>query len=660
MPVLFPLLCQVPSLAKACTYYSSTVPFEDGTNPCRPMPEEIQISLPALEPAIAAYFTRRSRKIIFTLTGLWLLLYGSFTLFRPPLLDDADSVHAEVAREMVVRHDWITLYANGIRYLEKAPLMYWSMAASFTVFGPEDWAARLPLAIYALALFLTIFWSGPRFFNSAIAGFYAALILLTSFGIFIYTHIILPDVIVCLWLSVAMLLFWISLQHQQPSRATAWGFAAACALNVLTKGLIGIVFPLGIVFLFLWLNRNLGHLRRWHPFSSLLVFLAIAVPWHIAAGIRNPSQGHPFGVTPTQGNVHGFFWFYFINEQVLRYLNRRVPRDYDTVPLVLFWGLLAVWLMPWIAFVFRAIVPVRMRSSLRRVHLPRHDQAWNLLGIWAAFVMVFFSFSTRQEYYALPALPPIALMIGGWLGREEKCSARDPRRIAGRRIAIVLFLLGAMGSILAAYLAIRGRPLAPGSDISILLTQNPGDYALSLGHFLDLSTRAMGAFRLPLILTAVALAAGTFANMILRSVNLIRIGNYALAAMMVVFLIAAHMALVTFSPVLSSKTLADAIGPRLQTGDIVEINGEYEAGSTLGFYLRRQVRVLNGRSSNLWYGSFFSDAPQIFDDDASFRQLWSGPRRIFLWTPKDQAPALPGPAYMIAQSGGKEIVSNQR
>jgi 4-amino-4-deoxy-L-arabinose transferase-like glycosyltransferase len=613
-----------------------------------------------LEPAIAAYFTRRSRKIIFTLTGLWLLLYGSFTLFRPPLLDDADSVHAEVAREMVEQHDWITLHADGIRYLEKAPLMYWSMAASFTVFGPEDWAARLPLAFYALALFLTIYWSGPRFFNSSIAGFYAALILLTSFGIFIYTHIILPDVIVCLWLSVAMLLFWISLQHQHPSRATAWGFAAACALNVLTKGLIGIVFPLGIVFIFLLLNRNLGHLRRWHPFSSLVVFLAIAVPWHIAAGIANPSQGHPTGATPTPGNVHGFFWFYFINEQVLRYLNRRVPRDYDTVPLLLFWGLLAVWLMPWIAFVFRAIVPVRMRSSLRRVRLPRHDQAWNLLGIWAAFVMVFFSFSTRQEYYALPALPPIALMIGGWLGREEKSSARAPGRIAGRRIAIVLFLLGAMVAILAAYLAIRGRPLAPGSDISILLTQNPGDYALSLGHFLDLSTRAMGAFRLPLILTAVALAAGTFANMILRSINLIRIGNYALAAMMVVFLIAAHMALVTFSPVLSSKTLADAIGPRLQGGDIVEINGEYEAGSTLGFYLRRQIRILNGRSSNLWYGSFFNDAPQIFDDDASFRRLWSGPQRIFLWTPQDQVPGLPGPAYTIAQSGGKEILSNQR
>jgi len=601
-----------------------------------------------LEPAIAAKITHRSRKIILTLAGLWLLLYASFTLFSPPLLDDADSVHAEVAREMVARQNWITLYANGIRYLEKAPLMYWSMAASFTLFGPHDWAARLPLAIATLALFLVVYATGRRLFASDTAGFYAALILLTSLGIFIYTRIIIPDVIVCLWLSLAMLLFWISLEQPQPSRATAWGFAAACALNVLTKGLIGIVFPLAIVIIFLLLNRNLGHLRRWHPFSSLLVFLLIALPWHLAAGIANPSQGNPGGTMPAPGNVHGFLWFYFINEQVLRYLNRRVPRDYDTVPLLLFWGLLAAWLMPWIAFVFKAIAPVRT------------DQAWKLLAIWAAVVMLFFSFSTRQEYYALPALPPLALMIGGWLGREEKCSARDPLRIAGRRIAIVLFLLGAAGGLLAAFLAIRAHPPAPSVDISTLLTQNPGEYALSLGHFLDLTTRALSAFRPPLILTAIALLAGPLANLILRFSNRIRMANYALVAMMVVFLVAAHLALVTFSPVLSSKALADAIRPRLQAGDVVEIHGEYEAGSTLGFYLRRQVRIFNGRSSDLWYGSFFSDAPNIFDNDASFQGLWSGPQRIFLWTPMDQVPALPGPAYVIAQNGGKEILSNRR
>ncbi len=647
-----------------------------------------------MEPAIAAHFTRTSTKRIFALIGLWFLLYASFALLHPPLLDDADSVHAEVAREMVARHDWVTLYANGLRYLEKAPLMYWSMAASISLFGPQDWAARLPLAFAALALFLVVYRTGSRMFASEMAGFYAALILLSSSGIFIYARIIIPDVMVCLWLSLSMLLFWISLNEQTPSRATAWGFAAACALNVLTKGLIGIVFPVGIIFVFLALHGNLRHLRRWHPGSSLLVFLLLAAPWHIAAGIANPSQGNPAGTMPSPGNVHGFFWFYFINEHVLRYLNRRVPRDYDTVPLFLFWGLLIVWLMPWIAFAFKAIDCVRVRSPRRLEHfrnwcrpkqpaftwfslkenhtslllsdhrdcenaLPLNDQAGNLLGIWAACVLLFFSFSTRQEYYALPALPPLALMIGGWLAREELCSARDPLRVAGRRIAAVLFVLGMAGSMVAAFLAMHAQPPAPGVDIATLLTQNPGDYALSLGHFLDLTGRTMGIFRLPLLLTATALAGGTSANLILRFIHRVRMGNYALCSMMVVFLIAAHMALVRFSPVLSSKHLADAVQSRLQIGDVVEIHGEYEAGSTLGFYLRRQVRILNGRSSNLWYGSFFTDAPAVFDDDASFRKLWGGPRRVFLWTPLDQAPALPGAAYVIAQSGGKEILSNQ-
>jgi hypothetical protein len=119
------------------------------------------------------------------------------------------------------------------------------------------------------------------------------------------------------------------------------------------------------------------------------------------------------------------------------------------------------------------------------------------------------------------------------------------------------------------------------------------------------------------------------------------------------------MALVTFSPVLSSAVLADAIRPRLQPNDVVVLNGEYESGSTLGFYLHRQVRILNGRSSNLWYGSFFTDAPAIFDDDASIARLWGGPRRIFLLTDATRPPHLPGAVYTVAASGGKAVLSNR-
>ncbi len=201
----------------------------------------------------------------------------------------------------------------------------------------------------------------------------------------------------------------------------------------------------------------------------------------------------------------------------------------------------------------------------------------------------------------------------------------------------------------------RCTPGAPRGDLAAALSTNPGEYALSFGHFLDLSTRAMTFFRVPLVLTAIALLVGTGGYLRLRGHAAIA----ALAAGGVLFLIAAHIALVTFSPVLSSAGLADAIRPQLKPADVIVLNGEYESGSTLGFYLHRQLRILNGRSSNLWYGSFFSDAPAIFDDDASIARLWSGPQRVFLLTDAGAPPHLPGTVYMIAASGGKAVLSNR-
>ncbi len=595
-------------------------------------------------------------RFIVALVGLWALLYASFSLTRPPLLDDADSVHAEVAREILQRHDWITLYANGIRYLEKAPLLYWSMAASFKIFGVADWSARIPLALYTLALILITFSLGRRLFGSNAAGFYSALILLASFGVFIFTRFLIPDVIVCLWMTAAMLFFWRSLEEgEHPSRTSAVCFAAACALSVLTKGLIGVVFPLGVVLLFLFINRNLRHLLRWHLPLGTVVFFLIAAPWHIAAAIANPTQGHPSGIVPTQGNVHGWLWFYFVNEHLLRYLNLRLPRDYDTVPLWLFWGLLLVWLMPWCVFAVQALREVPAAKALRREPLDPEEQRLLFLALWALVVMVFFSFSTRQEYYALPALPALALLIGGWMAGDE-VAAPTP---AGRGIAIALFVAGLIGAFVAAFLAFEGQTPLPGTDLSSLLQHNSGDYALSLGHFLDLNARAMGAFRLPLLITAAALLIGTSFNLFFRMRVRVRLANCFLGGMMVAFLVATHLALIIFSPVLSSQILAEAIRPELEPEDLVVINGEYEGASTLGFYLQRQVHLLNGRSSNLWYGSFFNDAPQVFEDNASMVKLWNSPRRVFLWTEPDKVPNLDGKSYVVGRSGGKEILSNE-
>jgi len=218
-----------------------------------------------------ASIPRRPLAHTLTIVALWIAFYASFTLFRPALLDDADSVHAEVAREMLLRHDYVTLYANGIRYLEKAPLLYWAMALSMRVsqmLGHPSArclavASRIPLALTVLALAFAVEAFARRAFQSARAGLYAALILLSSPGIFLFTRMNLPDAMVCLWLTLAMLCFWLTESNAPPSNLEprtsnlfCYAFAACCALGVLTKGLIGIVFPIAIVALYLSLTRG--------------------------------------------------------------------------------------------------------------------------------------------------------------------------------------------------------------------------------------------------------------------------------------------------------------------------------------------------------------------------------------------------------------------
>jgi 4-amino-4-deoxy-L-arabinose transferase-like glycosyltransferase len=695
----------------------------------------------------------RVRKTLVWIVVLWAAFYASFALVRPPLLDDADSVHAEVAREMLLRHDYVTLYANGIRYLEKAPLLYWSMAAGLKALGAvgltgptaSTVAVRLPLAFAVLALALVCESFARRMFRSANAGLYAALILLSSFGIFIFTRITIPDAMVCLWIATALWCFWRT--EEAPAvrqtrfapgdswirgdvRIYCWGFAASCALNVLTKGLIGVVFPVATVLIYLWLSR--GWRRGWarvkalYPWSSLAVFLVIAAPWHVLAGLTNPTQGHPTPFhfvdghwqvpLPTDGNVRGWFWFYFMNEHVLRYLNLRVPRDYDTVPLLVFWGLCLVWMMPWSAFGFKAAawaLPVReekWRSQFRRHDLPLKLRARLLLAVWSAFVLMFFMFSTRQEYYVLPAFPAMAVLGAGWLAfvdnfRPQR-SKTDPKKkvfftaglphdegvglVKAGQAAIhateVLLILGVLFAIAAVAVLLHAHTPSGNVDLAALLSEHPGDYAMSMGHFLDLNADALGLFRLPLIIAAVSLVGGPLVSLLLRKRALPVKANVAMAAGAFGFLLAAHLGLQTFAPVISSAQLAEKIAPMVQESDAVCIHGEYESGSTLGFYLKHPtdyitgdapdakgvgphesamnpICIVEGRSSNLWYGSFFPDAPKIFLTPEQLAAQWSGPQRVFLWQsltdPPNQLPAVEGPVYVIAKGGGKEIVSNQ-
>jgi hypothetical protein len=278
-----------------------------------------------------------------------------------------------------------------------------------------------------------------------------------------------------------------------------------------------------------------------------------------------------------------------------------------------------------------------------------------LLVLWAGLAMVFFTFSNRREFYALPALPPLALLAAGWLTADEAV----PSRLA-RVFAWIFFVAGLVKALIAVVLAVRSPLPRPGTDIATLLHLHPGQHTLFFGYLFDLTFAAMGAFRIPLLLAAAALAVGVSTNLLFRLRGKARMANCFLAGMMVFILIAAHLALNTFSPVVSSAVLAEAIKPEVDPGDVVVVSSPYEDASALAFYLERPVALLRARTDILAPWSFAPDAPKIFVDDASLATLWSGEKRVFLLTAPEGVPALPGEVFVIGRDGGREIVSNQK
>ncbi|MFN2644372.1 MAG: glycosyltransferase family 39 protein, partial [Burkholderiales bacterium] len=333
--------------------------------------------------------------------GLWALVailwFG--TLGIRPLYKADESRYGEISREMVASGDWLTPRLNGFKYFEKPPLQYWATAFFFKFFGERDWVARLWTALLGFAGMALTFYAANRLFGPP-TGAYAAAILAGSPLYVVLAQVNTLDMGVTFFLSAAI--FALAL------RRPLW-FWAACALAVLSKGLIGIVLPLGAVALYMLLRRDWGVVRRLRPIAGIVLFLALAAPWFIAVSAANPEFAH----------------FFFVQEHFQRFTTQMHERVH---PWWYFIPVLAAGMAPWL---------LPLGAAARRA-LRERREAEVLFWCWALVVFVFFSASgSKLAPYILPIFPALAVLA----------ARAVTARLLGAQ-ALLLFL-GALAAALA-------------------------------------------------------------------------------------------------------------------------------------------------------------------------------------------------------------------
>lgn len=643
----------------------------------------------------------QSRTKVWTILILVFLAVHFAALFSPGLLDDVDSSHAEAAAHMAVTGDWVTPFVDGVRYLEKPPLYYWLAAIDYHIFGFNVFSTHLWLALSVLGLAIIGWIWGRRAYGER-AGFYAALAMLTAVGVFLFTRFFIPDAILTFFILLSLYMFFTGLEDKKPYRFyIAYG---SVALALLAKGLIAIAFFWGPIIPYLLIT---GEWRRWREmrlFTGTLVFLAIGAPWHILCQLENPGHGHPIGNVPTWGNVRGFFYAYFINEQFLRFLGTRYPHDYNRQPPGVYWIGQLIWLFPWTLY-----LPVVIRRAWRKrgqfLRDLRHDSTDTLhllepgvnafqassaatrlrfrarstlfLALYAGFILIFFSLSTNQEYYTWPAYLAILLIITGLLASDEETpDAQNPRSgtsrwLRGTHLAFVVVGLVVAGLLAWGLWSSRNLPYIP--NIGVLLAhRGVGDYTMATSHFFDITTKAFSALRLPALIAFFAFLIGPLVTWYLRRRGHHLESTVSLGLTAAVFLIAAHIGFVRFAPLLSSKSFAVTIN-RLTDGNnnsyTLLCYGDQSESSSVVFYTHHFVAPYaklvhgkywyfepdpehNGGSKDLFgstmiWGSDRPDTPNVFLDDTNLVAMWGHGKRKFLF--------VPGPYYQHIQKllGGR-------
>ncbi|MDB5763750.1 MAG: hypothetical protein JWQ21_2745 [Herminiimonas sp.] len=483
-----------------------------------------------------------------TAFGFVLIGLGSFGI-----LDNNEGLYAEIPREMLASHDWrhwIIPHLNGLPYMEKPPLLYWLTALSFALFGESEWAARAVPAISSLSCVAMLLWFGRAVYRPQ-AGRLAALMFVSGIGVSAMSRVLMFDMLLTALLTAALMCAY-RYASEGRVRFVRWSYAFL-ALALLAKGFVApALFGLIIVGFTLVMHRpvknSLRAFGKWFEPRALLIFFAIAVPWHLAASLTEPI----------------FAWFYFINEHVLRFLGQREPHDYYAGAWWYYLPRMAIYLFPWSFLLLCLASPSQREADREEVGLQRF--------LWLAWLvpLAFHSISSaKANYYLVVVMPFAAFHLA--VAIENRGFLPALRKAApGLLIAILMVLLCIAGAM---------RAEEPGRTLMIA--------GLPSHRFLLWACGGMAALAFA---SAIAAWRAT------------RIGVLAYLVLAIWTGIALSLALAAMEPLASTRQLAAYLQHELP-GRTVYLYRNFEEKSSLPFYLKKTVAVIDTRSNDLFWGN---------------------------------------------------------
>jgi 4-amino-4-deoxy-L-arabinose transferase-like glycosyltransferase len=516
------------------------------------------------------------------LPGLSLILLG-LLLYLPGIWDwplsRSEAMYALIPKEMYESGQWLTPTLNGTRYLDKPPLFYWVNLLAYYLFGVSDRVARLPTLLIGLGEVWFTYLIGRRLLGTRPA-WLGGFVLLTSLGFFTLHLQLLTDHLVTLGLMAAMCVLVYAEDH--PSWRWAVLFQVSLAVGFLSKGFIGLAFPLLILAGYAWFQRQPRLLLLAFDPRGWLVFLVLTIPWFLVM-----EQNHP-----------GFLQHHIVNEQILRFFGQRQPPDIIPFPLLGFWLFLFLWLLPW-----GLLLPEGLYRFWQKTASPESARRGRLLLLWAAIIMGFFSVSsTRIEYYSLPALPPLALVLG-WRLSQSLETSRD------RSLPLALFLLGLLGLALLVLLPYLEQ----------LCAANRREFYGMFSLIQPVARQA--SFWVPV------LALGGVVLGWRRPIFAVSV--YCVMALTLLFL--TWKTLMIISPLLSDKLPGEYVRREAGPQDLVVMEAieEFEYGASLAFYSGRPILMVQRRGLPQFPYPVPSQENYLITPEG-FRQRWQGPARVFV------------------------------